>query len=46
MSDLKYAHLSSTLVSEVMEMSDPKVKDEFLLTMVPPIAVQFLKKKF
>ncbi len=46
MSDLKYAHLSSTLVSEVMEMSDPKVKDDFLLTMVPPIAVQFLKKKF
>ena len=46
MSDLKYAHLSSTLVSEVMEMSDPKVKDEFLLTMVPSIAIQFLKKKF
>ena len=46
MADLKYAHLSSTLVSEVMEMSNPKVTDEFLLEMVPPITIQFLKKKF
>ena len=46
MADLKYAHLSSTLVSEVMEMSNPKVTDEFLLEMVPPITIKFLKKKF
>ena len=46
MADLKYAHLSSTLVSEVMEMSNPKVTDEFLLEMVPPITIQFLKNKF
>ena len=46
MADLKYAHLSSTLVSEVMEMSNPKVTDEFPLEMVPPITIQFLKKKF
>ena len=46
MADLKYAHLSSTLGSEGMEMSNPKVTDEFLLEMVPPITIQFLKKKF
>ncbi len=42
----QYAHISSTLVMEVVEMGQGKLSEEKLLEMVPPIVVEFIKQKF
>ena len=42
----EYAHISSTLVMEVIEMGHGKLSDEKLLEMVPPIVIEFAKRKF
>lgn len=42
----QYAHISSTLVMEVVEMGQGKLSEEKLLEMVPPIVVEFIKRKF
>ncbi len=46
MANTEYAHISSTLVMEVVEMGQGKVSEEKLLEMVPPIVVEFIKRKF
>lgn len=46
MANTQYAHISSTLVMEVVEMGQGKVSEEKLLEMVPPIVVAFIKRKF
>lgn len=46
MANAKYAYLSSTLVVEIFQMGSPKVSDEKLLEMVPPVVVKMLRKKF
>ena len=42
----QYAHISSTLVMEVVEMGHGTVSEQKLLEMVPPIVVEFIKKKY
>lgn len=42
----KYAHISSTLVMEVVEMGQGKLSEEKLLEMVPPGVVKFFKRKY
>jgi pantetheine-phosphate adenylyltransferase len=42
----QYAHISSTLVMEVAEMGQGRISEEKLLEMVPPIVVEFIKRKF
>ncbi len=46
MANTQYAHISSTLVMEVVEMGQGKVSEEKLLEMVPPVVVEFIKRKF
>ncbi len=41
-----YAHISSTLVMEVVEMGQGKISEGKLLEMVPPVVVEFIKRKF
>ena len=45
MANTKYAHLSSTLVMQVVQMGGLQVSDEKLLEMVPPVVVEMLSKK-
>lgn len=42
----QYAHISSTLVMEVVEMGQGKLSEAKLLEMVPPVVVEFIKRKF
>ncbi len=42
----QYAHISSTLVMEVVEMGQGRVSENKLLEMVPQIVVEHIKKKF
>jgi pantetheine-phosphate adenylyltransferase len=46
MANTKYAHLSSTLVMEILQIGGPKVSEDKLLEMVPPVVLKILKKKF
>lgn len=46
MANTKYAHISSTLVMEVVQMAQRRVSEEKLREMVPEIVVEFIKKKF
>ena len=46
MANTKYAHISSTLVMEVVQMAQRKMSEEKLREMVPEIVVEFIKKKF
>jgi pantetheine-phosphate adenylyltransferase len=43
--NIKYAHLSSTLVMQVAQMGGAKVGEEKLLEMVPPVVVKMLRQK-
>lgn len=42
----QYAHISSSLVMEVVEMGQGKVSEAKLLEMVPPVVVEFIKQKY
>ena len=46
MANTQYAHISSTLVMEVVQMAQRKLNEEKLKEMVPEIVVEFIKKKF
>lgn len=46
MANTQYAHISSTLVMEVVQMGQGKVNGEKLREMVPEIVVEFIKRKF
>lgn len=46
MANTKYAHLSSTLVTEILQIGGPKVSEDKLLEMVPPVVLKILRKKF
>lgn len=46
MANTQYAHISSTLVMEVVQMAQRKINKEKLQEMVPEIVVEFIKKKF
>ena len=46
MANTQYAHISSTLVMEVVQMAQRKLSEEKLKEMVPEIVVEFIKKKF
>ena len=46
MANTQYAHISSTLVMEVVQMAQRQIKEEKLREMVPEIVVEFIKKKF
>ena len=46
MANTQYAHISSTLVMEVVQMAQRKLNKEKLKEMVPEIVVEFIKKKF
>lgn len=46
MANTQYAHISSTLVMEVVQMAQGKLNEEKLKEMVPEIVVEFIKKKF
>lgn len=46
MANAKYAHLSSTLVMEILQMGAHNVSEDKLLEMVPPAVLKMLKKKF
>ena len=46
MANTQYAHISSTLVMEVVQMAQRKLSEEKLREMVPEIVVEFIKKKF
>jgi pantetheine-phosphate adenylyltransferase len=46
MANTQYAHISSTLVMEVVQMAQRKVSEEKLREMVPAVVVEFIKKKF
>ena len=46
MANTQYAHISSTLVMEVVQMAQQKLNAEMLAEMVPEIVVEFIKKKF
>ncbi|MCZ6677177.1 MAG: pantetheine-phosphate adenylyltransferase [Candidatus Poribacteria bacterium] len=46
MPNIRYAHLSSTLVVQVAEMGGGSISDEKLLEMVPPVVVKMLRKKY
>ena len=45
MANTKYAHLSSTLVMQVVQMGGMQVSNEKLLEMVPPVVVDMIGKK-
>ena len=46
MANAKYAHLSSTLVMEILHMGAHNVSEDKLLEMVPPAVLKMLKRKF
>lgn len=46
MANTQYAHISSTLVMEVVQVAKRKVSAEKLREMVPDVVVEFMKKKF
>ena len=46
MANTQYAHISSTLVMEVVQMAKRKLNEEKLREMVPEIVVEFIKRKF
>ncbi|MCG9134670.1 pantetheine-phosphate adenylyltransferase [Candidatus Poribacteria bacterium] len=46
MANTQYAHISSTLVMEVVQMAQQKLSEEKLQEMVPEIVIEFIKKKF
>ena len=46
MADTMYAHISSTLVMEVVQMAQRRVSEEKLREMVPEIVIKFIKQKF
>ena len=46
MANAEYAHLSSTLVMEILQIGGPNVSEDKLLEMVPPVVLKMLKKKF
>ena len=46
MANTQYAHISSTLVMEVVQMAQRKVSEEKLQEMVPEIVIKFIKWKF
>ena len=46
MANTQYAHISSTLVMEVVQMAQQKVSAEKLREMVPEIVVECIKRKF
>ena len=46
MANTKYAHLSSSLVMQVVQMGGMQVSNEKLLEMVPPVVVEMLCKKY
>ena len=46
MANTQYAHISSTLVMEVVQMAQRKLSEEKLREMVPEIVIEFIKKKF
>ena len=46
MANTQYAHISSTLVMEVVQMGQGKVSGAKLAEMVPAIVVEFIKRKF
>ena len=46
MANTKYAHLSSTLVMQVVQMGGMQVSNEKLVEMVPPIVVDMIGKKY
>ena len=45
MANVKYAHLSSSLVMQVGEMEGTKISDEKLREMVPTVVVKMLREK-
>ena len=46
MANTQYAHISSTLVMEVVQMAQQELSEKKLLEMVPAVVVDFIKKKF
>ena len=46
MANTQYAHVSSTLVMEVVQMAQRKLSEEKLKEMVPDIVIEFIKRKF
>ena len=46
MANTQYAHISSTLVMEVVQMAQRKLSEEKLREIVPEIVVEFIKRKF
>jgi pantetheine-phosphate adenylyltransferase len=46
MANIKYAHLSSTLLAQIAQMGGKKVSDAELLEMAPPVVVKMLREKF
>ena len=46
MANTQYAHISSTLVMEVVQMAQRKVSEEKLREMVPEIVIKFIRQKF
>ena len=46
MANTQYAHISSTLVMEVVQMAQRQVSEEKLREMVPEIVIEFMKKKY
>ncbi len=46
MANIKYAHLSSSLIMEVVQMGWENISDEKLSEMVPSVVVKMLRRKF
>ena len=46
MANTQYAHISSTLVMEVVQMAQREVSEEKLQEMVPEIVIKFIRQKF
>ena len=46
MANTQYAHISSTLVMEVVQMAQQKLSEEKLREVVPEIVIEFIKEKF
>ena len=46
MANTQYAHVSSTLVMEVVQMAQRKLSEEKLREMVPEIVIKFIRQKF
>ena len=45
MANIKYAHLSSTLLMQIAQMGGNKISDDKLLEMTPPVVVKMLRQK-